>query len=98
MARKNALKTPEICPVCDEEVPRNAAACPTCGADHHSGWRSEAAAEDAIGGSGDFDYEEFVCDEFGTVPKRAAISPLWWITALVVIAALIALFILDARF
>ncbi|MEO5754407.1 MAG: zinc ribbon domain-containing protein [Chthoniobacterales bacterium] len=92
------MKTPEICPVCDEDVPPNAAACPTCGADHYSGWRSEAAAEDAISGSGDFDYEEFVRDEFGAGAKRTAISPLWWITGLVVIAALIALFILDARF
>ncbi|MEO8439947.1 MAG: hypothetical protein ABI540_06965 [Spartobacteria bacterium] len=92
------MKTPLICPVCDEEVPRGAAACPACGADDRSGWRPEAAAEDAIDGAGDFDYEEFVRDEFGTGPKRAAISPLWWITGLVVLAALLALVLFGTRF
>ena len=96
MAGKNAAKTPAICPVCDEEVPRGAAACPDCGADHRSGWRVEAAAEDAIGGTGDFDYEEFVRDEFGSDEKRTAISPLWWLTGLVVFAALVALYFLSA--
>ena len=31
-------RTPEVCPVCDEDVPPNAKACPKCGACHESGW------------------------------------------------------------
>src|SRR5436189_1116004 len=37
MTRK--LRTPKVCPVCGEDVPRTASACPECGADHTSGWR-----------------------------------------------------------
>src|SRR3954463_1087673 len=50
MARqKNAKRqAPEVCPVCGEEVPRNALACPECGADHNSGWREDADTYDGI--------------------------------------------------
>ena len=33
---------PETCPVCGEDVPRGARACPGCGADERSGWNEEA--------------------------------------------------------
>jgi hypothetical protein len=80
---------PEVCPVCGEEVPRKALACPECGADHNSGWREDA---DAAGGldlpDDDFDYDAFVRDEFGTQPKPAGIKMVWWITAIVLFVAL----------
>jgi hypothetical protein len=34
-------KPPEICPVCDAEVPPKAQACPDCGACYKSGWKEE---------------------------------------------------------
>ena len=34
-------RTPEICPVCDEDVPPKALSCPNCGACHESGWKDE---------------------------------------------------------
>ena len=59
MTRK--LRTPKVCPVCGEDVPRTALACPECGADHTSGWRENAETYDAVGLSDeDFSYEEFV--------------------------------------
>jgi endogenous inhibitor of DNA gyrase (YacG/DUF329 family) len=80
---------PEICPVCGEDVPRNALACPECGADHNSGWREDADTTDAVGGTGDdFDYNEFVQEEFGTGAKPRGISTIWWISAIVLLLAL----------
>ncbi len=81
---------PEICPVCDTEVPRHAMACPECGADHLSGWNEEA---DTTGGldlpDDDFDYEEFTRREFGGDGglKPSGIHWLWWVAALFVLAA-----------
>ena len=34
-------RAPEVCPVCDWEVPPNAKACPNCGACHQSGWKED---------------------------------------------------------
>jgi hypothetical protein len=81
---------PEICPVCDTEVPRRALACPECGADYLSGWSEDA---DTTGGldlpDDDFDYEEFTRREFGGDGglKPAGIHWLWWAAALLVLAA-----------
>ncbi len=86
-------KTPEVCPICGEDVPRGARACPECGADDRSGWRGDAEAEDALDlPESDFDYERFVREEFGSSPKPSGISALWWLTALVLVLALGALY------
>jgi hypothetical protein len=88
---------PDICPVCGEDVPRGAAACPECGADHNSGWREDA---DSYGAAGlpdeEFDYKEFVRREFGASAKPATIKTFWWVTALLVIAVLVALYLYAA--
>ena len=89
------LKTPEVCPVCGEDVPPRALACPECGADHNSGWRDDASVYDGAGLSDDeFDYDEFVREEFGANPKPRGISAIWWITALVLIVAMVLLVLL----
>jgi hypothetical protein len=95
MPKSDKLRTPEICPVCGEDVPRGALACPECGADHNSGWREDAAAYDGVDlGEEEFNYDEFVREEFGGGGARPkGISPVWWITAIVLIAALAALWI-----
>jgi hypothetical protein len=90
------VKTPpEICPVCDSEVPRRALACPECGADHLSGWREDA---DTTGGldlpDEDFDYEEFTRREFGGEGiKPQGIHWLWWSAAILVLIAFLAMFL-----
>ena len=95
MKRKPA---PEICPVCGEDVPRNALACPECGADHNSGWRDEVEATDALGGTDDdFDYEQFVQEEFGTSAKPRGIMTIWWISAIVLLVALVLMWLFVAR-
>ena len=89
---------PEICPVCGEDVPRNALACRACGADHNSGWREDAATGDALDlPDDDFDYDDFVREEFGTAPKPVGISTVWWVTAILLFLALGLMWIYAAR-
>jgi hypothetical protein len=84
---------PEICPVCGEEVPRNALACPECGADHQSGWREDAEPYDAVDLPDEkFDYADFVKREFGSSPKPTETKTIWWITAIALIILLIVLY------
>ena len=88
------LEPPEICPVCGEDVPRRSLACPVCGADHNSGWRIDADAGDALDLPEDnFDYDEFVRREFGSSAKPSGIKTIWWITAIILLALSIALYI-----
>ena len=53
------------CPLCETDLSPNALSCPECGADEETGWKDEAEG----GGLGipddDFDYDEFVENEFG---------------------------------
>ena len=88
---------PEICPVCGEDVPRGAAACPECGADERSGWREDA---DETGGldlpDGEFDYDEFVKKEFGTEVKPEGIAWAWWAAAVAALLAFIAMLLRGA--
>lgn len=80
--RKRQPEAPSTCPVCGEDVSRGALACPECGADHRSGWREGATDYDGIDLPGQFDYDEFVRDEFGSSPRPRAIGQLWWFTAI----------------
>ncbi|MBA2623599.1 MAG: hypothetical protein H0U88_08295 [Chthoniobacterales bacterium] len=92
-ARKIRAQSPEICPVCGEEVLPRSLACPGCGADHNSGWREGAESRDALGEEEeDFDYDKFVAEEFGSSAKPAGIKTVWWITAILILIALAALF------
>ena len=86
-----------MCPVCGEDVPRTALACPECGADHNSGWREDAETYDAVDlPDEDFNYEEFVKQEFGS-SRRPVIKTVWWITAILLVAAFIAIYFYAAH-
>ena len=78
-------QAPEICPVCGEDIPRGASACPECGADHNSGWRDETEPYDGVDLPDEFDYDEFTRREFGRSPKPAGVGAVWWITAIVLV-------------
>jgi hypothetical protein len=91
-------EAPEVCPVCGEDVPRKSLACPECGADHNSGWKEDADTYDGVNLPGDeFDYDEFVKEEFGSSARPAHISAVWWLVGIVLIIALIALYFYTAR-
>jgi uncharacterized membrane protein YvbJ len=78
--------TPEVCPNCGADVPRNAKACPECGADENTGW-SETACAGSLGlPDEEFDYKEFVKEEFGSgIGKPRGIHWFWCLTALILI-------------
>jgi len=91
--KKTRLTAPEVCPVCGEDVPRGSLACPSCGADHNSGWREDAESYDGLDlPEENFDYDEFVRREFGSTLKPAGMKTIWWITAIIVLLASIALY------
>ena len=97
-SKSTRLNAPEVCPVCGEDVPRGSLACPECGADHNSGWREDAHTYDAVDlPDGDFDYDEFVRQEFRSVPKAAGPRTIWWITAILLIIAFIAIYFYTSR-
>ena len=95
--QQSPRRAPEVCPVCGEDVPSGALACPECGADHNSGWREEAENYDALGLPDDsFNYDEFVAQKFGASPKPSGIKTVWWVTAILVIVVLVALYLYAA--
>lgn len=77
---------PEICPQCGAVVPPKARACPECGSDEETGWSERAAAQNLGLPDEEFDYDEFVKEEFGPKTGPAArprgIHWFWWILAL----------------
>jgi hypothetical protein len=75
--------SPEVCPNCGAEVPRNAKACPGCGSDEKTGW-SETAYASGLGlPDEEFDYDKFAKEEFGSSQaKPRGISWFWWLIAL----------------
>src|SRR4051812_27133868 len=85
-------KSPEVCPVCGEDVPRGALACPECGADHESGWREDAESYGVAlpDDEEEFDYDEYLQREFGASPKPEGVKTVWWITAIVLILLAVA--------
>jgi hypothetical protein len=96
MARPK-LEPPKICPVCGEDVPRGSLACPACGADHNSGWRTDAGVHDALDlPDDDFDYDEFVRREFSPGAKPHGTKIIWWITAIILLALSLALYLLRS--
>jgi uncharacterized membrane protein YvbJ len=92
--KKTRPAAPEVCPVCGEDVPRDALACAQCGADHNSGWREEAASHDGLDlPDENFDYDDFVRREFPSKIRPPGIKPIWWITAILVLVISIALYL-----
>lgn len=92
-------KSPEVCPVCGEDVPAGSLACPECGADHNSGWRDNAAVYDALDlPDHDFNHDEFAGREFGNPSKPAGIKPIWWMTAILLLILVVIFFVFATRF
>ena len=82
---------PETCPNCGADVPRNARACPECGADEKTGWSEDAYADRLGLPDENFNYDEFVKEEFGVKGKvrLRGISTFWWVVAILVLAAFV---------
>ena len=90
--------TPEVCPVCGEDVPRDALACPECGADHNSGWKEDAGTYDGVDLPEDnFNYEDFVKQEFGLRAKPAGFKTVWWIAGILLIIVFLLMYFYAAH-
>jgi predicted nucleic acid-binding Zn ribbon protein len=84
---------PEFCPNCGAEVPSSAKACPECGADEQTGWSDRAHAHRLGIPDDEFDYDEFINEEFGK-KKESRVKPsnirwLWWVVAIGVLLAVL---------
>lgn len=87
---KKKISAPEICPVCGEDVPARARACPECGADENSGWKPDALASDGLDlPESEFNYDEFVAEEFGNGKGRPQVQLLWVLAAVALFIALV---------
>ena len=72
------------CPVCGEDVPVKAKACPHCGACEKSGWNEDATAGDGLDlPDENFDYDKFTEEEFGEPRKKMGKELMITITAAV---------------
>jgi uncharacterized membrane protein YvbJ len=77
---------PEVCPNCGAQVPRNAKACPGCGADENTSWSETAYASNLNLPDEEFDYDDFMKEEFGSRSlKPRGIRWLWWLVAILLI-------------
>jgi hypothetical protein len=79
---------PENCPVCGEDVPRGAAACPGCGADERTGWNEEASRYDGL----DLPPEAFN-ERTEAVARREHSRGLWLVVAVGLLVVLIISFV-----
>ncbi len=86
---------PSECPVCGEAVPRNAKACPGCGADEKSGWDEEATRYDGLDLPDEsFDREKFLEEEFGQARRKTSRDWLWLAVAVALLALVVFMFVL----
>ena len=75
-------------------MPRNAKACPECGADEETGWSEEAKSQGLGLPDEHFDYEDFVkreLDQEGPAPR--GIHWFWWVVAIAVMIGLVLLWV-----
>ncbi len=84
------------CPHCGADVLIGAAACRSCGSDANTGWAEDAAARGVdlpagYGGEEEFDYDEFLAQEFGRTRGGRRVVP--WrrigVAAIVVVLAVL---------
>jgi hypothetical protein len=80
-------------------VPANARACPECGADEETGWSERAQAQRLGLPDDEFDYDEFVKEEFGEGERQRGLGRasqrlkprgvrwLWWVVGVLLLLA-----------
>ncbi|MBA4150562.1 MAG: zinc ribbon domain-containing protein [Verrucomicrobia bacterium] len=81
----------DVCPNCGAELPKKARACPECGSDEQTGWSDDAHAGGIDLPEEDFNYDEFVKNEFSSERdiKPRGLHWFWWMTGVVLIIGVI---------
>ena len=77
-------------------MPDKALACPDCGADERTGLYGDEDKSSELGQE-DFSYDEFMRREFGKSPRPQGLPWIWWVTGLLLLAALIAGYVYRLR-
>ena len=85
---------PDECANCGAEIPRNARACPECGADERTGWR-ETSIYDGLDLPGDED-DEGSSSGGGRDHRRGGLA-WYWIAAFILVVATLVLGALGLR-
>ena len=70
-------KAPAVCPVCGEDVPPQALACPECGACHETGWREDAGDYAGLDLPDEAWHEEDTKKPLRRRESRSGLSPFW---------------------
>lgn len=60
----------ETCPNCGAEIPERSIACPDCGSCDETGWKDESYDQSLGLVEEEFDYEEFIRNEFSKSPNQ----------------------------
>ena len=79
----------EACPNCGADVPPKAKACPACGSCERTGWSEKARYDDLDIPTEEFNYDEFVQNEFGGKPTRRKPDFFWWLVGIALLAAML---------
>lgn len=83
-------------PVCGEEVPANAKACPACGSDEKTGWSDDTVYDATeIPDDKEFDYREFLEKEGLAKSKWTPRNVFLIVVTIIVIAVIAIVFVLD---
>jgi len=83
----NIFTPPGECPVCGENVPRNAQACPGCGADARTGWNEEDTRYDGL---------DLPDAAYGDEPApRRSRDTLVFVITIIVLLAVITMFVIS---
>lgn len=93
MAR--SLPPPDECANCGAEIPRNARACPNCGADERTGWR-ESSIYDGLD-LPDEAYDDADSHDHRSSHERRGGLAWYWIAAFILVLATLVLGALGLR-
>jgi hypothetical protein len=83
-----------VCAHCGAVLVGDPTNCPRCGADEETGW-SPTRDEDGVDLDDEFDYEDFLAEEFGPGAARANRSPWVILVILAMIVAFVAILVLH---
>lgn len=80
------------CPHCGAELPARAKFCRHCGSSDEDGWKTES---DEIDADDDFDYDEYVREEFSENAVVSSKLKRWQIVVILLILASMSLWVLG---